>query len=154
MIAIQLFERLKDLHSIRVVHNDIKPDNVLVDAKNGTLIHLIDFGLSYYFLVLGEDGVYRHKPKMNLNSFSGNFIFASLNSCLGNSKSRRDDLESAFYMIVFLLNRNNLPWMHLCSSRYSDSEKIHYRFQKEMMQSFMHLLKDCMPQPNLISSLL
>jgi RIO-like serine/threonine protein kinase len=31
MIAMQLYQRLKDLHSIGVVHNDIKPDNILVD---------------------------------------------------------------------------------------------------------------------------
>ena len=67
----------------------------------------------------------KHKPKENLSSFSGNFIFASLNSLRGNSKSRRDDLESAFYMIVFLLSKNTLPWLHLCGRNFTFSEKSH-----------------------------
>lgn len=113
MIGVQLFERLKSLHSIGVIHNDLKPDNILVDEKSGGLLHLIDFGLSDYFL--SEDitldprtgkPARLHKPRMLIKKFTGNFIFASINSCLGFSRSRKDDLESAFYMIVFFLNNN------------------------------------------------
>lgn len=49
MIGIQLIERLRDLHSIGVIHNDIKPDNILIDENTGGLLHLIDFGLSQYY---------------------------------------------------------------------------------------------------------
>ena len=37
-------------------------------------------------------------------------MFASLNSCRGNNKSRRDDIESLFYLIIYLYNENYLPW--------------------------------------------
>lgn len=37
-------------------------------------------------------------------------MFASLNSCRGNNKSRRDDMESLFYLIIYLYNDNNIPW--------------------------------------------
>ena len=50
MIGIQLCERLRDLHSIGYVHNDIKPDNMLLDPKNKENIFLIDFGLSTQYL--------------------------------------------------------------------------------------------------------
>jgi serine/threonine protein kinase len=46
LIAIQLYQRLKDLHSIGVLHNDIKPDNLLIDKHSEGIIHMIDFGLS------------------------------------------------------------------------------------------------------------
>jgi len=58
---------------------------------------------------LEDDGV-THKEKKNLEKFSGNFLFASLNSCRGNTKSRRDDIQSIMYVMVYLLNKNNLPW--------------------------------------------
>lgn len=45
-----------------------------------------------------------------MRKFSGNFLFASLNSCRGNNKSRRDDIESVIYIMIYLLNDNYLPW--------------------------------------------
>lgn len=41
----QLFEVLAYIHSQKIVHSDIKPDNILFDGKH---IKLIDFGLSNY----------------------------------------------------------------------------------------------------------
>jgi serine/threonine protein kinase len=32
MIGVQLYSRLRDLHRIGVIHNDIKPDNILMDV--------------------------------------------------------------------------------------------------------------------------
>ena len=37
-------------------------------------------------------------------------MFASLNSCRGFNKSRRDDIEAAFYILIYLINRQKLPW--------------------------------------------
>ena len=39
-----------------------------------------------------EDDNVTHIEKKNIEKFSGNFLFASLNSCRGNNKSRRDDV--------------------------------------------------------------
>jgi serine/threonine protein kinase len=128
MVAIQLYQRLKDLHSIGVIHNDIKPDNILVDKQTGGIVHFIDFGLSQYYIEKNEAGVIVHKQRKYLNTFTGNFIFASLNSLQGFSKSRKDDLESVYYMIIFLLNKNNLPWMYLCQETFPFNEKVKMRF--------------------------
>ncbi len=46
MIGIQIIQRLRDLHSIGIIHNDIKPNNILINKENGELLYLIDFGLS------------------------------------------------------------------------------------------------------------
>mmetsp|Transcript_21347 Transcript_21347/g.15611 ORF Transcript_21347/g.15611 Transcript_21347/m.15611 type:complete len:144 (+) Transcript_21347:542-973(+) len=48
-----------------------------------------------------------------MRKFSGNFLFASLNSCRGNNKSRRDDVESILYIMIYLLNDNYLPWCEI-----------------------------------------
>ena len=45
MIGIQLNQRLRDLHSLGIIHNDIKPDNMILDQSLEN-IYLIDFGLS------------------------------------------------------------------------------------------------------------
>jgi hypothetical protein len=52
----------------------------------------------------------KHLEKEYVRKFSGNFLFASLNSCRGNNKSRRDDIESCIYIMIYLLNDNYLPW--------------------------------------------
>jgi hypothetical protein len=88
---------------------------------------LIDFGLTQTFID-PRDGI--HYEKTYIKKFSGNFLFASLNSCRGNNKSRRDDVESAIYIMIYLLNMNYLPW---CD--------IEARFQKEKMD-FKDVLKE------------
>ena len=93
-------ERIRSLHKINFVHNDLKPDNICIGLKDPNTIYLIDYGLSQNYLLPDKS----HVKKETLNKFSGNFIFASLNSCRGNTKSRRDDIESAIYILCFLLN--------------------------------------------------
>lgn len=72
MIGVQIFERLRDLHSIGVIHNDLKPDNFLIDSHTGSTLHLIDFGLSNFFIT-DEDPIIdpqtgkhfrKHKPRV------------------------------------------------------------------------------------------
>jgi serine/threonine protein kinase len=43
-------ERIRDLHSLGWVHNDIKLENILIGYKDPSVIYLIDFGLSQPFI--------------------------------------------------------------------------------------------------------
>lgn len=97
---------MRNLHSLGFVHNDLKLENILVGHKDPDRVYLIDFGLTQEYN--DENGV--HLEKQYIRKFSGNFLFASLNSCRGNNKSRRDDMESAIYIMIYLLNDNYLPW--------------------------------------------
>jgi casein kinase 1 len=110
-IVIMLVERIEQLHSAYLVHNDLKLENIVIGIDDPSLIYLIDFGLTSSFVT---DGV-RHIEKEFMRNFSGNFLFASLNSCRGYNKSRRDDIESLFYMLIYLINDEYLPWCDLLS---------------------------------------
>lgn len=112
-IGLQLLSALEALHDIGYVHNDLKFENICVGSEDMSKTHLIDFGLSQRFY----DDKGKHIKRTNLKKFSGNFIFASMGSCHGFNKSRKDDIESLLYMIIFLINQDNLPWTELGTLR-------------------------------------
>ena len=76
-IMIQLIQRLKILHKLGYVHNDIKPANTLVGFKDPGTIYLIDFGIAHKYLK--ADG--SHIRSKFQSQFVGNFLYASFNSC-------------------------------------------------------------------------
>jgi len=120
-ICLLQIERLRALHSLGYVHNDLKLENILVGHKDPDLVYLIDFGLAQTYY--REDG--SHTEKEYVRKFSGNFLFASLNSCRGNNKSRRDDIESVIYILIYLLNDNYLPWCDI--ERKYDQEGMEFK---------------------------
>jgi serine/threonine protein kinase len=87
-----MLKRLKSLHTHGFVHNDLKPENFLTgsDASDRT-IYLIDFGLSKRYW---RHSTNQHTPFVVNSYLTGTARYASLNSHLGYSLSRRDDLES------------------------------------------------------------
>ena len=93
-------KRLRNLHDLNFIHNDLKLENILVGHQDSHKIYLIDFGLAEHYL----DSDNKHLKKVNTSSFSGNLQFASLNSLRGMSHSRRDDIESVFYILAYLIN--------------------------------------------------
>ena len=90
------------------VHNDLKLENILVGREDPNQIYLIDFGLATRWR---DPMTNVHITKISTNVFQGNFKFATKNQCCGLKTSRRDDIYSAFYILIYLLNRNQLPWL-------------------------------------------
>ena len=73
----------------------------MVGHHDSKKLYLIDFGLSKRYF--DENG--NHYPKVSRRIFTGNFMFASLNQVRCNTQSRRDDIESALYLLIYLINK-------------------------------------------------
>jgi len=107
MVALQVINRLEYIHSKDYIHKDIKPQNFVIGRKDPHIIYIIDFGISKKYR---SSRTGKHIKFINNKVTIGSMNFLSINANIGYEQSRRDDLESLGYMLIFLAN-DNLPWM-------------------------------------------
>ena len=107
MIAIQALQRLEFVHSKFVVHRDIKPQNFVIGRNDPYTLYLIDFGLSRKYR---SSRTHKHIKFNNLKLTYGSLRYLSINGNKGYEQSRRDDVESLGYMLVYLAT-GTLPWI-------------------------------------------
>ncbi len=120
MLGIQMLERLEYIHSKNFIHRDIKPHNFLVSPKNEGLIYIIDFGLTKKFR--SDRG--NHVKFSVTKHIVGTPRFCSINAMRGVEQSRRDDLESLSYLLLYFI-LGSLPWQGLkISSRAQRFKQI------------------------------
>ncbi|XP_020198582.1 casein kinase 1-like protein HD16 [Aegilops tauschii subsp. strangulata] len=140
-IAIEAISILEKVHSKGYVHGDVKPENFLLGPP-GTpeekKLFLVDLGLATKWKdrSTGHHVEYDQRPDI----FRGTVRYASVHAHLGRIGSRRDDLESLAYTLVFLL-RGRLPWQG-----YQGENKGFLVCKKKMCTSPESLCSFC-PQP-------
>ena len=122
MIAIQAIDRLEYIHSKNVIHRDIKPHNFLIGRKDPKIIYLIDFGFSRKYR---SSRTGKHIKFQKLKHTCGSLTFLSMNGNRGYELSRRDDLESLGYMLIYLA-KQNLPWINL---KFNEDKLIRLTFK-------------------------
>jgi len=106
-VALSVLVIIKQIHSRSVVHGDIKPDNFATKSKK---IVALDFGLSFFY----EDPLTKKHNQYHESQscLIGTLRYASLSNHFGICYSRRDDIESFLYMMLYF-NYAHVPWQHL-----------------------------------------
>jgi serine/threonine protein kinase len=87
-------------------------------------VYLIDFGLSKYYL---NQTTRQHMEYADQKHFIGTLRYASLRAHAGIEQSRRDDLESLAYSLIYLARSGQcLPWQGIKGvTKKEKQEKIY-----------------------------
>ena len=106
-IGLRMLDLLEKFHEEGFIHCDLKPDNIMIgnyieDPKAMNQLYLIDFGISQRYL--DEKG--EHIPMNTKVPFKGNVIFSSKHAFQNLTLSRRDDIISMVYFLIFCINSN------------------------------------------------
>ncbi|KAM9903288.1 hypothetical protein OXX80_004532 [Metschnikowia pulcherrima] len=110
LLADQLICRIEYIHARCFIHRDIKPDNFLMGiGRRGSQVNVIDFGLAKRYR---DPRTHAHIPYRENKNLTGTARYASVNTHLGIEQSRRDDLESLGYVLIYFC-RGSLPWQGL-----------------------------------------
>ncbi|XP_010671010.1 casein kinase 1-like protein 10 isoform X2 [Beta vulgaris subsp. vulgaris] len=137
MLADQMINRVEFMHSRGFLHRDIKPDNFLMGlGRKANQVYVIDFGLAKKFRDLQT---HKHIPYRENKNLTGTARYASVNTHLGVEQSRRDDLESLGYVLMYFL-RGSLPWQGLKAG--TKKQKYDKISEKKMLTPIEGLCKN------------
>ena len=135
MLAIQILSRIKTLHENNYIHRDIKPENFTIGLKKyKNTIYMIDYGLTRKFC----DSRKNHIPYKEGKHLTGTALYASIYTHKGIEQSRRDDLESLGYMMIYFC-KGELPWMNVKGK----TKEIKY---KKIMEKKLEMKPDILCQ--------
>jgi len=100
------------------VHRDLKPQNFVIEYCEEAYpkypeVYLIDYGLAKSYI---ESDKRTHAAFAQKKSLKGTVRYSSINTHLGIDQSRRDDMQSLGYILLYML-LGRLPWQNLMKNR-------------------------------------
>ncbi|KAD5961699.1 hypothetical protein E3N88_13172 [Mikania micrantha] len=148
-IAVEALSILDKMHARGYVHGDVKPENFLLGQPSSSQekkLFLVDLGLATKWRESGngQHVDYDQRPDM----FRGTVRYASVHAHLGRTASRRDDLESLAYTLIFL-HRGRLPWQGyqgdnksflVCKKKMSTSPEVLCSFCPVPVRQFLEIV--------------
>ena len=97
-----LIAQVKVVHSKGFIYKNLHPTAIGFMNPDAQSIMLCDFEFSQSYI----DSMGQHIPDTITNMFVGSPGYASLRTHKGLSTSRKDDLESSFYLLWFMIYGN------------------------------------------------
>jgi len=126
-IIIKLINIINKLHSLNIIHRDIKPSNICI--KNND-VYLIDFAFSVKYTYRN-----RHRDNISIHNIIGTPNYISENVCNKCTPSRRDDVESILFILVYLL-------MNKKQYKQYNNIDIYYKKEKVFLIDFFSYFTD------------
>lgn len=140
-LGIEIIKVIENFHKAGYIHRDIKPSNFMFNIENSysdMKLYIVDFGLSKRYIINNE-----HIEMKTGRSLTGTARYASINVHNGIEPSRRDDIESIGYMLIYLL-KGKLPWQGIKKTDVGQAKKdqIELIGDKKLCTSVNELCKD------------
>lgn len=118
-LGIKLLRGLEKMHEKGVVHRDLKPENLLLGLdEESQKLYIVDFGISKIYRDANNNII----PFRDKTSFIGTTRYASIAAHKGYEISRKDDLESMIYILLYFVKGyllmiykqpRQLPWQNM-----------------------------------------
>lgn len=141
--AIKMISLIETFHNSGYVHRDLKPQNFVIDYCDKSYpkfpeVYMIDYGLAKKFK---KDN--NHAPFSQKKSLKGTVRYSSINTHLGIDQSRRDDMQSLGYILLYML-LGKLPWQNMMKNK--DKKEAYHHIMLVKMSTPTEMLVENVPQ--------
>lgn len=132
----KIINKLMILHENKIIHRDIKPDNILLNSNNSFEdIFIVDFSFCKKYIKTDTT----HIPENKIHNIIGSVNYVSLNVHDLKEPSRRDDLESVVYVLLYLYY-GRLEWENSSDLNFIYETKKNIIYNENILDCFKNMI--------------